>query len=219
MKGQKGEVATHWAPIEVQQSFKPLLCPVRPTLQAGETPNPSAEARGKVTNCTLGGWRWTRGGLWQWDALLKAWLRDHTWKISRLVGHSHAEGIWWQLDQATHRDHCQPAFHWRFNDNIHIYRLKNTGVQKHRAINSETSADLCWRNCHLNLASWWTLITGKLLRHINFNMGCLLFSECWDIPQAPAAHPERAAGREWPRAASTDCSDLCFSSCPIANPK
>lgn len=96
---------------------------------------------------------------------------------------------------------------------------KMLGVQKRGAINRGTSADLSWRNHHLNLASRWTLIIGKLLRRISFNMGCLLFSKCWDIAQAPAAHPERAAGRERPRAASTDCSHLCFSSCPTANPE
>lgn len=92
-------------------------------------------------------------------------------------------------------------------------------IQNRGTINSGTSADLSWRNHHPNLASWQTLITGKLLRCININMGCLLFSECWDIPQDPAAHPERAAGRERPRAASTACRDLCFSSCPTTNPE
>lgn len=92
-------------------------------------------------------------------------------------------------------------------------------VQNRGTINRETSADLYWRNHHLNLASWQTLITGKLLRRININMGCLRFSKCWDIPQDPAAHPERAAGRERPRAASMDCRDLCFSSCPTTNPE
>lgn len=92
-------------------------------------------------------------------------------------------------------------------------------VQNRGTINRETSADLYWRNHHLNLASWQTLITGKLLLRININMGCLRFSKCWDIPQDPAAHPERAAGRERPRAASMDCRDLCFSSCPTTNPE
>lgn len=92
-------------------------------------------------------------------------------------------------------------------------------IQNRGPINRGTSADPSWRNQHLNLASWQTLITGKLLRCININMGCLLFSECWDTPQDPAAHPEWAAGREQPRAASTGCRDLCFSSCPTTNPE
>lgn len=96
---------------------------------------------------------------------------------------------------------------------------RKTLCPKPRDINRETSADLSWRNHQLNLASWQALITGKLLRCINFNMGCLLFFKCWDIPQDPAAHPERAAGRERPRAASTDCRDLCFASCPTTNPE
>lgn len=227
MKGWKGEVTKHWTPIHVQQGFKSLLYAVCPNPETGKNPNPNPEAGGKVISCTLGGWGWTLGEAQGQDALLKPqWLHCHTWKVSRLAGHSHAERIWWRrscvkppLDQETHGDTFRPAFWWPFIDNTHIYGLKNADVQKHGTINRGTSADLYWRNHHLNLASRWTLITGKLLRHINFNMGCLLVSKCWDIPQAPAAHPERAARRERPRAASTDCSDLCFSSCPTANPE
>lgn len=230
MKGWKGEVAKQWSPIDVQQGFKPLLYPVCPNPEAGKNPSPnsnpspSPEAGEKVTNCTLGGLGWTLGEAQCQYALLKPHL--HAWKISKLAGHSPVEQIWWwwscvqpPLDQETHGHPFQPAFQWPFIDNTHIYGLKNAGVQKCGAINRGTSADLYWRNQHLSLASRWTLITGKLLRRIDFNMGCLLFSKCWDIPQAPAAHPERAAGRERPRAASVDRSDLCFSSCPTANPE
>lgn len=226
MKGWKGEVTKHWTSLDVQQGFKSLLYPACPNPAAGTNPNPNPEAGEKVTNCILEDWGRTLGEARGRDVLLKPRLHLHARKVSRLAGHSHAERIWWcqscvkpALDQETHGDPFQPGFRWPFIDNTHIYGLKNVGVQKRGAINRGTSADLSWRNHHLNLASRRTLIIGKLLRRISFNMGCLLFSKCWDIPQAPAALPERAAGRERPRAASTDCSHLCFSSCPTANPE
>lgn len=50
----------------------------------------------------------------------------------------------------------------------------------------------------------------------------MLSSKCWDIPRAPAAHPDKAAGRERPSAALTDRSPKLLSACfpaPLQMPR